>query len=118
MFLRIFLWCFVRAWYRPIVLGPGKVPAKGGALVVSNHLSFLDMLLILSSTPRFVRFLLPADICGLWWLKPCLRYLRAGRTATRSARKNQYPRREKHTMRRAGVFFNKFLVDCGRTGRP
>ena len=32
MFLRIFLWCFVRAWYRPIVLGPGKVPAKGGSL--------------------------------------------------------------------------------------
>jgi acyl-[acyl-carrier-protein]-phospholipid O-acyltransferase/long-chain-fatty-acid--[acyl-carrier-protein] ligase len=52
------------------------MPSKGGALLVSNHVSFVDMLLILAGARRFVRFLLPADICGLWWLKPFLRYLR------------------------------------------
>ena len=35
-----------------------------------------DDVLILASTRRFVRFLLPTEICDLWYLKPCLRYLR------------------------------------------
>ena len=76
MVLRIFLWLFSRTCYRVTVLSPDNVPAKGGALLVSNHVSFVDMLLILASTRRFVRFLLPQDVCELWWLKPFLRYLR------------------------------------------
>ena len=74
--LRILLWLFTRGFYRVTVLGLDNVPAKGGALLVSNHVSFADMLLILASTRRFVRFLLPQDTCELWWLKPFLRYLR------------------------------------------
>lgn len=74
--LRVCLWLFSRTCYRMTVLSPDNVPAKGGALLVSNHVSFVDMLLILASTRRFVRFLLPQDVCALWWLKPFLRYLR------------------------------------------
>ena len=74
--LRIFLWPLTRAVYRVTVVSPENVPAKGGALLVSNHVSFVDLLLILATTRRFVRFLLPGDICSLWWLKPFLRYLR------------------------------------------
>ena len=74
--LRVFLWLLGRIWYRMTVIGPNHVPAKGGALLVSNHISFVDMPLILASTRRFVRFLLPADTCSVWWLAPFLRYLR------------------------------------------
>jgi acyl-[acyl-carrier-protein]-phospholipid O-acyltransferase/long-chain-fatty-acid--[acyl-carrier-protein] ligase len=74
--LRIFLWPLTRAFYRLTVLSPDNVPGKGGALLVSNHISFVDMLLILAGTRRFVRFLLPQEVCALWWLKPFLRYLR------------------------------------------
>jgi acyl-[acyl-carrier-protein]-phospholipid O-acyltransferase/long-chain-fatty-acid--[acyl-carrier-protein] ligase len=74
--LRIFLWPLTRAFYRLTVLSPDNVPAKGGALLVSNHISFVDMLLILAGTRRFVRFLLPQEVCALWWLNPFLRYLR------------------------------------------
>jgi acyl-[acyl-carrier-protein]-phospholipid O-acyltransferase/long-chain-fatty-acid--[acyl-carrier-protein] ligase len=74
--LRCFLWLFTRLCYRVTVLSPDNVPPTGGALLVSNHVSFVDMLLILASTRRHVRFLLPQDVCGLWWLKPFLRYLR------------------------------------------
>jgi len=76
MALRIFLWLFSRAFYRMTVLSPDNIPAKGGALLVSNHISFVDMLLILAGTRRFVRFLLPQEVCALWWLSPFLRYLR------------------------------------------
>ena len=61
MALRVFLWLFTRAFYRLTVLSPDNVPSKGGALLVSNHVSFVDMLLILASTRRFVRFLLPQE---------------------------------------------------------
>jgi acyl-[acyl-carrier-protein]-phospholipid O-acyltransferase/long-chain-fatty-acid--[acyl-carrier-protein] ligase len=76
MLLRILLWLFTRTLYRVKVLSQDHVPATGGALLVSNHVSFVDMLLILANTPRHVRFLLPQGICNLWGLKPFLRYLR------------------------------------------
>ena len=75
MFARTILWLFSRICYRVTVLSPDNVPATGGALLVSNHISFVDMVLILASTRRFVRFMLPADVCAVWWLKPFLRYL-------------------------------------------
>lgn len=74
--LRIPLVLFTRAFYRVTVLAPDNVPAQGGALLVSNHVSFVDLVLLLASTRRFVRFLLPQSGCERWWLKPFLRCLR------------------------------------------
>lgn len=74
--LRTCLWLFSHTCYRLTVLSPENVPSRGGALLVSNHVSFVDLLLILAGTGRFVRFLLPRNICEVWWLKPFLRYLR------------------------------------------
>ncbi len=76
MALRLFLWLLTRVCYRVTALGPNHVPPTGGALLVSNHVSFVDLLLILASTQRFVRFLLPQRVCERRWLKPWLRYLR------------------------------------------
>ena len=67
--LRAFLWLFARTYFRLTVLNSGNVPAQGGALLVSNHMSFADQLLILSSTSRVVRFLLPEEVCSIWWLR-------------------------------------------------
>lgn len=74
--LRIFLWLLCRTSYRVKVLDAGHVPAQGGALLVSNHISFLDMLLVLAGSRRFVHFLLPQEVYDIAWLKPFLRYLR------------------------------------------
>lgn len=74
--LRIFLWFFCRTSYRITVLNAGNVPAQGGALLVSNHISFLDMLLVLAGSRRFVHFLLPQEVYDMRWLRPFLRYLR------------------------------------------
>ena len=73
--LRLLLWLVSRTLYRLTVLRPDHVPSQGGALLVSNHVSFVDMLLILASTSRHVRFLIPQDVCERWWLKPFRRYL-------------------------------------------
>jgi acyl-[acyl-carrier-protein]-phospholipid O-acyltransferase / long-chain-fatty-acid--[acyl-carrier-protein] ligase len=74
--LRIFLWLFSRTCYCITAISPDNVPAQGGALLVSNHISFVDLLLILASTRRSVRFLLPQVVCAAWWLKPFVRLLR------------------------------------------
>ena len=76
LLLRNFLWLFARTCYRVTVLNSENVPEKGGALLVSNHISFVDLVLILASTRRFVRFVMPQDVCAWWWLKPFLRFLR------------------------------------------
>src|SRR5882762_842533 len=73
---RPLLWLFTRIFYQVKVLSVDNLPATGGALLVSNHLSFVDLVLILASTRRSIRFLLPESICELWLLKPFLRRLR------------------------------------------
>jgi acyl-[acyl-carrier-protein]-phospholipid O-acyltransferase / long-chain-fatty-acid--[acyl-carrier-protein] ligase len=67
---------FARVFYRLRVIGPEHLPGKGGALLVSNHISHADMPLILAGSPRFVRFILPEETCEQWWLRPFLRALR------------------------------------------
>lgn len=75
-YLRAFLWLYAKVFYRIAVVGPERVPVQGGALLVSNHVSFVDMLLILASTGRFVRFLVSQEELWRWWLQPVLRRLK------------------------------------------
>jgi acyl-[acyl-carrier-protein]-phospholipid O-acyltransferase/long-chain-fatty-acid--[acyl-carrier-protein] ligase len=56
--LRLVLWVLVHTTYRMRVDGRENIPAKGGALLVSNHLSFVDALVLTASTDRPVRFLI------------------------------------------------------------
>lgn len=44
--------------YKLSVKGAENIPAKGGALLIANHSSYVDSLLILSCTSRQVRFLI------------------------------------------------------------
>ncbi len=76
LYLRVFLWLFSHISYRVTAVKSGRLPLTRGALLVSNHVSFVDVLLILASTQRFVRFLIPEEVCALWWLRPWLRLLR------------------------------------------
>ncbi len=60
-FLRLVLWVLVHSVYRMRVDGRENIPAKGGALLVSNHLSFMDALVLTASIDRPVRFLIFKD---------------------------------------------------------
>jgi len=62
LYLRVFLWLFSHLSYRVKAVQADRLPRSGGALLVSNHVSFVDMLLILASTQRFVRFLIPKEV--------------------------------------------------------
>lgn len=45
------------------------LPAHGGALVVSNHVSGLDPLLLIAASPRPLRFLIAREEYDRWWLQ-------------------------------------------------
>ncbi len=69
-FVRFVLWLFTHTLYRIQIVGEQNIPQRGPALLVSNHVSFVDALLIGASMPHFVRFMLHRDyydLKGLNW---------------------------------------------------
>jgi len=69
-FLRPLLRLLTHAFYRIDVLGAENLPETGGALLVSNHLSLIDALLLLAATHRPIRFLLFEEIYQMPLVKP------------------------------------------------
>jgi len=55
--------------YRVRIEGLENVPAEGGALLVSNHVSYADGMLLALCVPRKVRMVVYADYCEVWWLR-------------------------------------------------
>jgi 1-acyl-sn-glycerol-3-phosphate acyltransferase len=50
-----------RAVYRPTIEGLENVPRKGGVILASNHLSFIDSVVIPLTAPRPISFLAKAE---------------------------------------------------------
>jgi acyl-[acyl-carrier-protein]-phospholipid O-acyltransferase / long-chain-fatty-acid--[acyl-carrier-protein] ligase len=61
-FLRLLLWIITHTAYRLRVVGGSNLPKKGGALLVANHASYVDALLILATSRRPIRFLMFSEI--------------------------------------------------------
>jgi acyl-[acyl-carrier-protein]-phospholipid O-acyltransferase / long-chain-fatty-acid--[acyl-carrier-protein] ligase len=59
--LRLLLWIASHTLYRTHVQGRENVPAKGGALLVPNHVSMVDAVLLITSIDRPIRFLMFKD---------------------------------------------------------
>jgi acyl-[acyl-carrier-protein]-phospholipid O-acyltransferase/long-chain-fatty-acid--[acyl-carrier-protein] ligase len=73
--LRFVLWCVTHSFYRIRVDGRENIPARGGALFVCNHVSWMDALLLIASTDRPVRFIMFKDIYDQPWIKPFAKIL-------------------------------------------
>jgi acyl-[acyl-carrier-protein]-phospholipid O-acyltransferase / long-chain-fatty-acid--[acyl-carrier-protein] ligase len=75
--LRVLLWFLSRIIYRIKVLGKENIPQNGGALLVSNHMSFVDVVLISAATNRPIRFLIFRDVYEVPFIKPFALLMRA-----------------------------------------
>jgi 1-acyl-sn-glycerol-3-phosphate acyltransferase len=60
--LRLLAWILVRFVYRLHATGIGRVPESGPALVLCNHVSFVDPLMLSAACPRPMRFVMEASI--------------------------------------------------------
>ena len=73
--LRFVLWGVTHSLYRIRVDGRDHIPARGGALFVCNHVSWMDALLLIAATDRPVRFMMFKDIYDQPWMKPFAKIL-------------------------------------------
>jgi len=76
-FGRLILFFLTHTLYRVKVLGRDNFPDKTGALLVCNHMSFVDVLLLIASTDRPIRFLMFKGIYDNKFIKPFAKAMKA-----------------------------------------
>lgn len=60
--LRFISWLVVSVAYRLRLQGVDRIPTSGAALLVANHVSFVDALVLMAVSPRPIRFVMDASI--------------------------------------------------------
>ncbi|MFT7611518.1 MAG: 1-acyl-sn-glycerol-3-phosphate acyltransferase [Parvicellaceae bacterium] len=60
-FVRIIVFIMARVIYKMNIKGVQNIPKDSGALIVANHLSFMDFILIAGSVPRKIRYVMFKD---------------------------------------------------------
>ena len=56
--LRFIVWLLVHSIYRLRIHKLGQIPERGAALLVCNHVSYVDALVIMAASPRPIRFVM------------------------------------------------------------
>ena len=56
--LRFITWMLVRTVYRLELRDSGQIPESGGAVIVCNHVSFVDALILTAASRRPIRFIM------------------------------------------------------------
>jgi acyl-[acyl-carrier-protein]-phospholipid O-acyltransferase/long-chain-fatty-acid--[acyl-carrier-protein] ligase len=75
-FVRFIALLIMRMGYKVDIVGLEHVPLEGPALLVCNHVSYIDALLLNASQQRRIRFMMGRDIYDRKWLKPIFRFLK------------------------------------------
>src|SRR6202453_3305991 len=76
-FGRLILFFATRTMYRIRVIGRDNFPEKTGALLVCNHMSFVDVALLVAATDRPIRFLIYQGLYDHPVVKPFARMVKA-----------------------------------------
>jgi acyl-[acyl-carrier-protein]-phospholipid O-acyltransferase / long-chain-fatty-acid--[acyl-carrier-protein] ligase len=105
--LRALLWLATHTFYRLRVEGRDNIPASGGALFVSNHLSLVDALFVQASAGRPIRFLMFKDIYERRLIRPIADLMRAIPISSR-----QRPREMIQALREAGEALRAGEIVC------
>lgn len=70
-----FIKLIARILFRMKINGNITIPKSGGALLVANHTSYLDFILMVAASPRPVHFIMNEDIFRKPFLRPLLQAL-------------------------------------------
>jgi acyl-[acyl-carrier-protein]-phospholipid O-acyltransferase / long-chain-fatty-acid--[acyl-carrier-protein] ligase len=73
LLVRLPLWILRHTFYRVHIHGAENIPATGPAMIVSNHVSHIDALMILAAQKRRIRFIVWAPFLGIPFLRWLLR---------------------------------------------
>lgn len=105
--LRLFVWLQTRVFYRIRTVGIDQVPREGGALLVPNHVSYLDWLFLMAAVDRPVRFLLERSYAEHWFLRPFVKRIGAIAISSRGG-----PRETLRGLREAGECLDRGELVC------
>ena len=100
--VRLILWIFANVLFKIRIVGADNIPKQGGALIVSNHASYADAILVGCATPRFIRFLMWQPLYDNKWLNPFCRLLYAIPIPTNSPKESLRALRNARTELEAG----------------
>jgi len=75
--IRFSLWLLTHTLYRIRIVGQENVPLRGPALLIANHISHVDGLLVGSCVQRFIRFLVYRPYYEFWAFHWLLKMMRA-----------------------------------------
>lgn len=68
--MRFMVWIIMSIFYKVKIEGQDNIPEEGAAIVISNHVSFVDALLIFGAITRPVKFVMHYKIYNNILLKP------------------------------------------------
>ncbi|MBI5888746.1 MAG: MFS transporter [Deltaproteobacteria bacterium] len=74
--VRFTFWFLAHTVYKIRIEGRNNVPVCGPALIVSNHISFIDWLFISACVQRFIRFMIHSRYYEMKFLKSGLRLMK------------------------------------------
>jgi 1-acyl-sn-glycerol-3-phosphate acyltransferase len=106
--VRFALWLLAHTFFRIRIVGADYIPKTGAGLIVSNHVSFADAILIGAATPRFIRFLMWQPLYDNKWLNPFCRILHAIPIPTRSPKESLRALRNARIEIEAGMLVGIF----------
>jgi acyl-[acyl-carrier-protein]-phospholipid O-acyltransferase/long-chain-fatty-acid--[acyl-carrier-protein] ligase len=95
-FGRLILFFATRTVYRVRVIGRDNFPEKTGALLVCNHMSFVDVALLVAATDRPIRFIMYRGIYDHPVVKPFAKMVKAIPISS-----EQHPREMLHSLKTA-----------------
>jgi acyl-[acyl-carrier-protein]-phospholipid O-acyltransferase/long-chain-fatty-acid--[acyl-carrier-protein] ligase len=65
--IKFLAWLITHSIYKIRVYQRDNIPEHGGAILVPNHISWLDGLLLITTSSREVRMLVDRDLLRNWW---------------------------------------------------
>jgi len=75
--VRLCVWLLTHTIYQIRAINKDRVPTSGGALLVANHVSFVDAVLLVVTVPRPIRFIMSREIYNSSFLRPFFKIGRA-----------------------------------------
>lgn len=105
--LRFFILILVKCVYRLKIVGSDTLPIKGGALLVSNHVTLVDALLLTATTQRRLRFVMARDIYEIKFLEPIFKLMKVIPISNTDS-----PRQIIHSLREARQAMENGYIVC------
>ncbi|WGE41550.1 acyl-[ACP]--phospholipid O-acyltransferase [Actinobacillus equuli] len=76
LFARLLMLPIVKTSYRFHVDGLRNLPQTGGVLMLGNHISWIDWMILQAASPRAIRFVMYRSIYNKWYLKWLFKFFR------------------------------------------